>query len=1025
MVGEDIKKWVETPKTRKPAFPWQELKSMLKNGCPLPIIRKTRGTFECDPTKLLRGIGAAITDARLAKGAKNPFTEKNKEMVVQITQAVLNKLARHGNDTMESEDVHSIVEETLNEKREFLAAKGYILFRALKNTQRVVSKNLQVIRRVGQVVPWLPEKIETAIRKAFIAQKLDSSSAVALAETVVAKVLKTGKDLVHIEEIQDLVEEALLEEGYTHIARAYISYRAGRTALRQFQQRPSPVPMELVDDELLARIEFASINLHLVMSREDICRKLVQSMTPSLTAEEKKSTVILNARSLVEMGAGFARFAARILLSYIYEEVLDWKVSEGAARLKVAHQQAFKTYIARGVELKRLDPRLAEFKLDVIVEAIDPFADLEFDILGIQTIYDRYLIHHRKKRLETPQMFWMRVAMGLVLNEKEKETAAIQFYELYRSRRFCSATPTLFNSGTTRPQLSSCYLLHVADSIDGIFGAITKCSYLSKWAGGLGVAWTAVRGMGSHISGTNGESQGVIPFLKIYNATLVAVNQGGKRKGAGCAYLGTWHNDILEFLELRRNTGDERRRCHDMNTANWIPDLFMQRLQEDMDWTLFRSSEAPELNELYGKAFAEKYRQYEKLAEEGRVFGEKIPARELWRRMLTMLYETGHPWICFKDPCNLRSPQDHVGVVHSSNLCTEITLNTSSEETAVCNLGSINLAAHLNEDGSINEPGLRDTVRTAIRMLDNVIDINYYPTECARNSNQRHRPVGLGVMGLQDALHRKAVAFDSEKALRFNDEIMEMIAFHACIASSRLARERGAYPSFKGSKWDRGLLPLDTLRLLEDERGVPIEVDRTSRMDWSLVRRSIREHGMRNSNILAIAPTATISNIMGCSPCIEPDYKHLFVKSNLSGEFTVINECLVDELSKIGLWDEQMRQDLKYFDGELKSIERIPQGIKARFKTAFEIEPEWLIRAAALRQKWIDQSQSVNLFLDAPDAKKLTNMYRLAWRCGLKTTYYLRTQAASSIEKATVEVQRKTEAVKACKLTDPTCEACE
>ena len=897
--------------------------------------------------------------------------------------------------------------------------------RAGKQTQRTVGRSLRVIRRNGRVVPWMPEKIETAIRKAFIAQKLDSGPAVALAEIVVGRVLKTAKDLIHIEEIQDVVERTLMKAGHHRVARAYISYRAARAAIRQVEARPPPVVTQLIDEELLARVEFASINLHLPISRTEICRNLVRSMTPGLTPEQKRATIILNAKGLVEMGCGFAGFAARILLSYIYEEVLEWRVQQGIARLKPAHQEAFRRHIPAAIAIGRLDPLLAGFRLETIAKAIDPFADLEFDILGIQTLYDRYLVQHDGRRLETPQMFWMRVAMGLAIRERDREASAVQFYELYRSRRFCSATPTLFNSGTIRPQLSSCYLLHVHDSIEGIFNTITKCSYLSKWAGGLGVAWTAVRGLGSPIAGTHGASQGVIPFLKIFNATLVAVNQGGKRKGAGCAYLETWHNDILEFLELRRNTGDERRRCHDTNTANWIPDLFMQRLEAGHDWTLFRSAEVTDLNELYGRAFQERYEHYERLVDDGKLFGERIPARDLWRRMLTMLFETGHPWICFKDACNIRSPQAHAGVIHSSNLCTEITLNTSPDETAVCNLGSINLAAHLNDNGTIHEARLRDTIRTAVRMLDNVIDINYYPTDCARISNQRHRPIGLGIMGLQDALHTKRIAFDSKEALAFNDEFMELVSFHAILASSRLARERGAYSSYENSKWQKGLLPLDTLDLLEQERGCRVEVDRSARLDWNVVRQAIRENGMRNSNVLAIAPTATISNIMGCSPCIEPDYKHLFVKSNLSGEFTIINEHLVMEFMKNGLWDEAMRQDLKYFDGELKQIERIPQKIKDRFKTAFEIEPHWLIEAAALRQKWIDQSQSLNLFLATPDARMLSNMYKLAWRSGLKTTYYLRTQAASAIEKATVEVQRKTEPAMACPIADPSCEVCQ
>jgi len=618
----------------------------------------------------------------------------------------------------------------------------------------------------------------------------------------------------------------------------------------------------------------------------------------------------------------------------------------------------------------------------------------------------------------------MRVAMGLFIGEKEPaDDWVIRLYSLYKGRRFCSSTPTLFNSGTLHSQLSSCYLYQVGDSIESIMQrGVAENAYLSKWAGGLGGSWTAVRGTGSYIQGTNGESQGVIPFLKLHNDQLVAVNQGGKRRGSGCAYLEAWHNDILDFLELRRNTGDDRRRTHDMNTANWIPDLFMKRMEARQHWTLFRSNEAPDLHDLYGRAFEDKYAYYEQLAEEGKIWGKKIPAIELWKQMLKMLFETGHPWITFKDPCNVRSPQDHVGVIHSSNLCTEITLNTGADETAVCNLGSVVLESHLREDGSLDHAKLRETIRVAVRALDNVIDINFYPTQAARTANQRHRPVGLGVMGLQNALFALGHSFASEEAVEFNDTFMEALAYYAYEASSDLAAERGAYSSYKGSKWDRGLLPQDTLELLEQERGLPVDVPRGGRMDWQPVRDKIARQGMRNSNVLAIAPTATIANIMGSSPCIEPAYKNLFVKSNLSGEFIVLNAHLVRELKRRRLWNDDVRDQLKYFDGDLAKVDGIPDDIRRNFLPAFDIDPGWIIRAAARRQKWIDQSQSVNLWLAQPDMKSLSHMYRSAWRMGLKTTYYLRTLGASNIEKATVAIRQEAKEKQAC--TEAEVQAC-
>ena len=681
--------------------------------------------------------------------------------------------------------------------------------------------------------------------------------------------------------------------------------------------------------------------------------------------------------------------------------------------MPAAHRKGFKSSLQKGIEIGRLNSRLRDHEIDKLAEAIDPAADLDFDYLGIQTLYDRYLIvdktteNHR--RLETPQLFWMRVSMGLFLGDSDNRSEkVIDLYRLYKGRRFCSSTPTLFNSATHHSQLSSCYLYKVDDSIESIMQrGIAENAYLSKWAGGLGGSWTAVRGTGSYIQGTNGESQGVIPFLKLHNDQLVAVNQGGKRRGSGCAYLESWHTDILDFLDLRKNTGDDRRRAHDMNTANWIPDLFMKRMESREDWTLFRSNEVPDLHDLYGSAFEQRYQEYEEKAKNGEIFGKTMPAIELWKHMLKMLFETGHPWITFKDPCNVRSPQDHCGVIHSSNLCTEITLNTGKEETAVCNLGSIVLDNHLNDDGEIDHDKLRETVRIAVRALDNVIDINFYPTEAARCSNQRHRPIGLGVMGLQNALFQKDICFGSQEAVEFNDEFMEAIAYYAYEASCDLAKERGSYSTYDGSKWSRGLLPPDTMDLLEKERGKTIDVPRGCKLDWDSLRKKIKNQGMRNSNVLAIAPTATISNIMGSSPCIEPTYKNLFVKSNLSGDFIVLNSYLVRDLKKLGLWDKEMADQLKYHDGELDDIEEIPENLKRKYSTAFSIDYNWLIEAAARRQKWIDQSQSVNLFIAKPELKTLSHMYRAAWSSGLKTTYYLRSLAASNIEKSTVSAKKE------------------
>ncbi|HEY5752928.1 MAG TPA: ribonucleoside-diphosphate reductase subunit alpha [Chthoniobacterales bacterium] len=893
----------------------------------------------------------------------------------------------------------------------------------------------QVIRRdvpgdpsgKPRVVPWLGHKIARAVAAACFAEGQDEEIGHRVQAEIEVRMRREQPVFIHIEHIQDLVEETLIDLGHPRVALAYGKYRAKRAAEREIAaqkhddaaEHHATTQLELATREQLAdiraRISFARIGLRgLTLTDDDILARLLRSTSINLSADERRDTIVLNAKSLLDLDADSRFFAARILLSYIYEETLPWKIADGPQALKEAHRKALIAYIPRGIELKRIDPRLAKFDLPKLAVALDPFADLQFDFIGIQTLYDRYLIHHqdgvtgRKRRLEAPQIFWLRVAMGLSLNEHEPEARAIEFYGIYKTRRACSSTPTLFNSGTLHPQLSSCYLLYCGDSIEEITETWRRFSHLSKWAGGLGCSWTAIRGAGAHIAGTNGESSGVIPFLKVSNDIAIAVNQGGKRPGALCSYLELWHADIEDFLDLRKETGDDRRRTHNMNTANWIPDLFMKRLKaisdsvlpKDATWSLFRTNDVPDLPDLHGRAFELRYEEYERLAANGKLWTRKIRVLALWKRMLEMLFETGHPWITFKDPSNVRSPQDHAGVIHNSNLCTEITLNTSSDEVAVCNLASINISSHLREDGTIDHEKLRDTVTTVMRMLDNVIDTNFYPIDAAARANQMHRPVGLGVMGLQDALYDKKIPFDSLEAVAFNDEMMEAIAFYAYHASSDLATERGRYPSFSGSKWDRGLLPLDTLNLLEQERGVPVLVDRTSRLDWDDLRHKIARHGMRNSNCLAIAPTATISNILGCTPCIEPTYKHIHTKSNLSGEFIRTNDHLLRDLQELGLWDDEMLADLKYYDGSVQAVERIPDDLKRLYKTAFEIAPTWVLQAAAARQKWIDQAQSTNLFLADADARTASFMYREAWERGLKTTYYLRTLNKSSIDSA-------------------------
>ena len=1040
-----LKRTVHVPVEQKPHYAWRDV--LVGEDIPLPPIALLcpHGEERFALAEVADTLGKALTNVALARGDEEIFTETNRAWVVRICRELalnLTNLARDKTQlTLGLNALYELIEKTLVDNNAYFVAKSLLLNRARKLTfdRDAPPSLLRVIRRNNQVVPWNEQKVEIAIRKTFLSLQRDSAPAIAITRAVSDRVHASKQAFVHIEVIQDMVQEELMKAGHYKVAEAYILYRAERASAREIAKAApaevaapvaQPVPgqatmvvVKRADGEnvfwdgadLRKRIEFARIGLDLCLDNDQIEVELRRSVYDQITQKDLDATIILNSKTLIEKDADFARFAGRVQLTYLYEEVLGWNImDDGMGKLKDFHQRAFRKYLEHGVAIKRLNPRLLEYDLARLAAALDPSSDLEFDFLGIQTLYDRYLIvdkvSKRPHRIETPQFFWMRVAMGLFLEEKEdREGKAAALYALYKTRRFCSSTPTLFNSGTLHSQLSSCYLYYVEDSIEGIFQrGIAENAYLAKWAGGLGGSWTAVRGTGAYIGGTNGESQGVIPFLKLHNDQLVAVNQGGKRKGSGCAYLETWHNDIYEFLELRKNTGDDRRRTHDMNTANWIPDLFMKRVEARGAWTLFRSNQTKDLHELYGRRFEERYIQYEKLAEEGKIYGQKIEALELWKKMLSMLFETGHPWITFKDACNIRSPQDHAGVIHSSNLCTEICLNTSNDETAVCNLGSVILDSHLLPDGSLDHKKLRETVRMAVRALDNVIDINFYPTEAARRSNQRHRPIGLGLMGLANALYVKGVAFASTEAVEFNDEVMEAVAHYAYEASSDLAAERGAYSSYRGSKWDRGLLPQDTLDLLESERGVPVDVPRGGRMDWAPLRAKIAAQGMRNSNVLAIAPTATISNITATSPCIEPTYKNLFVKSNLSGEFIVLNPYLVKDLKAAGLWDQDMIDNLKYFDGELKDIARIPADLKAKYLTAFDIDYKWIIAAAARRQKWIDQSLSVNLWIKTPDLKTLSHMYREAWHTGLKTTYYLRSLGATTIEKATVSVKKET-----------------
>jgi ribonucleoside-diphosphate reductase alpha chain len=920
----------------------------------------------------------------------------------------------------------------------------------------------KVVRRNGSVMPFEPAKISIAMTKAFIAVNGGQGAASArvreqveqLTQNVVAALIRRQPHggTMHIEDIQDQVELSLMRSGEHDVARSYVLYREERSRERAKAKKEQEAPLLHVKENGALRpldvsaleelIHGACVGLGEAVDAGQLLKYTLKDLYDGVPIEEVRKCTIMSARSLLEQDPAYSFVAARLLLNNICCEVLDRTVTQ--AEMSTAYAEYFPLFIRKGIEAELLDEELSRFDLARLARELDATRDLQFGYLGLQTLYDRYFLHVNGTRIELPQAFFMRVAMGLALREVDREARAIEFYRLLSSFDFMSSTPTLFNSGTIRSQLSSCYLTTVPDDLDGIFGAIKENALLAKYAGGLGNDWTSVRAMGSHIKGTNGKSQGVVPFLKVVNDTAVAVNQGGKRKGAVCAYLETWHLDIEEFLELRKNTGDDRRRTHDMNTANWIPDLFMKRVMENGEWTLFSPATCPDLHEKFGTEFERAYVAYEAKAASGEIkLFKKVQATSLWRKMLTMLFETGHPWIAFKDPCNVRSPQQHVGVVHSSNLCTEITLNTSATEIAVCNLGSVNLAAHLypkghEKFGQLDFDKLKRTVTTAMRMLDNVVDINYYAVDKARNANLKHRPVGLGIMGFQDCLHELRMHYASDAAVAFADRSMEAVCYYAYWASTGLAEERGRYATYRGSLWDKGILPQDTVAMLRESRGGFVELDDSSSMDWDALRARIRQHGMRNSNCIAIAPTATISNIIGVSASIEPTYQNLFVKSNLSGEFTIINEHLVNDLKRLNLWDEVMVADLKYFDGSLSKIDRIPLELRHLYATAFEIEPMWLIEAAARRQKWIDQAQSLNIYMAGVSGRKLDETYKLAWLRGLKTTYYLRTMGATSAEKSTSRagtlnavssaVEAAVEAAaetKFCSIDNPDCEACQ
>lgn len=992
-----------------------------RNGTLVPFRRE----------RIQSAIEAAFKDTKKSQMLDFELQQTVGEMTDLVVKQVLSFAAKGACLTVEG--IQDMVEVTMMKHGHHDVARDYIIYRDSRKAKREGAPQNLKIYRSDKTTPtrFNPMKIASSIERAFRrARKIEDQSpdeVVAAVNLLTQKIvgemaeLAAKGDSLYIDMIEDRIERELMGEKYFDVAKNYILYRAEKTKhqepatstvdennpVRRFEIVTADNGKRTITETMLRnKLSFACKGLGSLVSISELLETAIAQYYVGMKEQEVDLANIFAAKSKIEKEPAYSQVASRLLLDVVYRETIGLSASDST--LPKAHRQYFKKYIREAISFERISPKLLDFDLDELASAMQLSRDDHFTYLGLQTLYDRYFIHHEQRRLETPQIFWMRVSMGLAINEGEqKNKRAIEFYNILSEFYFTSSTPTLFNSGTLHSQLSSCYLSTVMDDLHHIFKVVADDAQLSKWAGGIGNDWTNVRATGARIKGTNGTSQGVIPFLKVANDTAVAVNQGGKRKGAMCAYLETWHLDIEDFLELRKNTGDERRRTHDMNTANWIPDLFMKRVRENQMWTLFSPNDTPDLHDLYGSAFEARYCEYEKMVEEGKLkLYKKMEALQLWRKMLSMLFETGHPWITFKDPSNIRSPQDHVGVVHSSNLCTEILLNTSAEETAVCNLGSINLAKHVTEKG-LDEKQLAATVKAAVRMLDNVIDINFYPTVEAKNSNLRHRPIGLGFMGFQDALYIQNISYASHAAVDFADKSMEMISYYAILASTELAQEKGTYLSYKGSKWDRGLLPIDTIDLLEKERGVKVDVDRTGQMNWAPVRAAVKKYGMRNSNTMAIAPTATIANITGVVPSNEPIYKHLFVKSNLSGEFTVVNPHLIEKLKAHNLWDEEMIDDLKYFDGSIREIDRVPLELKNLFLTAFEIEPEWIIECAARRQKWIDMGQSLNLYLAEPSGKKLHQMYMMGWEKGLKTHYYLRALGATQIEKSSIDVNKR------------------
>ena len=1001
------------------------------NSFDIKVQKRNGQLIEFIPSRILHAIANAFKEqGGLPRESElSPEMAKSVEQVTNCVVAVVNERGVQ-KPFLTVEEIQDEVIRQLYENGYKEVAERYASYRRYHAERRKLFDLYSVVKRDGKVVSFKQEKITLAIAKALIAHnkgvynEILIEKAHEISDRVIVEVRSRwpeGKN-VQIEDLQDIVEKIIMAVGYHDVAKRYIIYREERARNRRVKATQIAVeesvewvknlviktdkgeerPIDL--DEIRFKFESCCKGLTNV-SAERLFKEAIKNYFNGISETQIDLANIMAARSFIEKEPNYSFVAARLLLLLEYHEALTFGVS--FERMRAEYADYFQQYIHKASELELLDSNLKSFDLKALGKALVPERDFNFHYLGLQTLYDRYFIHWQDRRLELPQIFFMRVAMGLAINEGEqKNKRAIEFYNTLSSFRFMSSTPTLFNAGTRHPQLSSCFLTTIDDDLWHIFKCVQDDAMLSKWSGGLGNDWTNVRAMGSRIKGTNGKSQGVIPFLKVANDTALAVNQGGKRKGAMCAYLEVWHMDIEDFIELRKNTGDERRRTHDMHTANWIPDLFMKRVKANADWTLFTPSDVPDLHHIFGSAFEKRYEEYEQLAREGKIkFAKTVSAVQLWRKMLTMVFETGHPWITWKDPSNIRSPQDHAGVVHSSNLCTEILLNTSKDETAVCNLGSVNLSYHMTDRG-LDRDLLKETVMAAVRMLDNVIDINYYPTIEAQNANQRHRPVGLGIMGFQDALYKINASYASNEAVQFADESMEAVSYYAILGSTVLAAERGAYSSYKGSKWDKGLLPIDTIALLEKERGGYLDMDRSSTMDWQVVRDAVKKNGMRNSNVMAIAPTATIGNISGVTQSIEPMYKNIFVKSNLSGEFTVVNEFLVEDLKKIGIWDQEMIDDLKYFDGSVQEIKRIPEALKAKYATAFEIDYEWIIEAGSRRQKWIDMGQSLNLYQAKPSGKKISDMYMHAWEKGLKTTYYLRSMGATRIEKSTLDVTK-------------------